>query len=173
MPGYGGRLLRPQTAVWGVVDTEATAEDPNGVGVEPSTGYDDLFGEPVVYETGGTRVVNRVETEVRCSVQVEPEEYDSATPLQNGLGLDRRISLIAFKPELRKLGLLRADGQPTLKIGDRLIAIRHKHTDEVILAPEDPPGMYITEIRPLSFGLASQTQNLVQIICTHRRQGAG
>lgn len=173
MPGYGGRLLRPQTAVWGVLDTAATALDPNGGGDEPDAGYDDLFGEPVVYSDNGTRVLNRVETEVRCSVQVEPEEYDDAAPLQNGIGLDRRISLIAFKPELKKLGLLRADGQPTLKIGDRLIAIRHKKTDELILAPANPPGLYITEIRPLSFGLASATQNLVQIVCTHRRQGAG
>ena len=153
------------------LDVDATrANDIDGVGGFES-GYDDIFNEPRVGGEEQVRTTARVETQVRFKVQVEPEQNDMSQMLAGGSQMARRFSLIAFVPELRTLGLMNEDGTSKIKQGDRVHQLRHVLTYAVITTFTDPPGLYVTEVRPLSYGFPSMDQNLLQIICTDRKQG--
>lgn len=168
---YAGRLIRPQLCILKQLDVAATRANDIDGGEGYAGGMDDLFGDIVVAGPDEQRVSARVESEIRFRVQVEPEQFDATQMLGPGTQLQRRISLIAFIPELRAKGYMNDDGTPKIKQGDRLHELRHVLSFSLITSFSTPPGVYVTEVRPLSYGLASRDQNLLQIICTDRKQG--
>ncbi|MEO7730519.1 MAG: hypothetical protein ABIY55_06065, partial [Kofleriaceae bacterium] len=62
-------------------------------------------------------------------------------------------------------------GDVLLRIGDRLVAIRDQRTGEVVQAVRIPPGLYITEAQPQSFGLGFR-RNLLLVTFNERAVGA-
>lgn len=169
MPGYRGRLIWPQMAVFRQLDTEATAADPDGAG-PLTTGYDDVFGTPVVYDNP-TRTSSRKESdEVRFPVQVKAQKYDEAQQRSQGTNLNRQMTLIAFYPDLVKRGLVDDNGLPTIRRGDRLDSLRHVKTDALIFKVEEPHGLFVVETRPAGFGLSGLDRNLLLIVLESRDQ---
>lgn len=169
MAGYRGRLIWPITAVFRQLDTLATAADPDAGGPLTS-GYDAVFDTPIVRDAP-TRVSARQEgPEVRVPVQVKAERYDQAVQRAQGTTLTRRMTLIAFYPDLVKRGLVDASGLPTIRRGDRLEALRHIKTDALIFQVENPPGLYVVETRPAGFGLNGHDRNLLLIMLESRDQ---
>jgi hypothetical protein len=52
-------------------------------------------------------------------------------------------------------------GDARLRVNDRLVSIRDYHTSEVVQAVRTPPGLYITEVLPESFGIGLRRNLLV------------
>lgn len=171
MPGYQGRLIWPHIAVFRQLDTAATAADPDGAG--PLTkGYDDGWDTPIVLDLP-TRVSTRKEgPPLRIPVQVETEEFGKAEQMPSGTNLRHAMTLVAHFKDLRKLGLVDPEtGLPTLQHGDRLEALKHKTTGELTMLIAPPHGLYVYELRPVSFGLSALTRNLLLIRLESRKQG--
>lgn len=174
MPGYAGRLIFPQLAVFYQLDTEATAEDPDGAG-PLTTGYDNLLGEPIPFESGtpAVRTSSRQEkAPIRIPVQIESQRYDQTRQVGQGNTLEHEMVLIAHFKDLRALGLVDATtGLPKIYRGDRLGEIRHKKTGALIMKVEEPHGLFVEETRPISFGLSGGDRNLLLIALSSRAQG--
>ncbi len=173
MPGYAGRLIRPQRATFKLLDVEATAANDidGGTPGGHDGGYDHILGEVVAWGPDDNRQTARVETEVKFLVQVEPEKVDEANMLGGGTEPARRMSLIAFVPALRAAGLQNPDGSFKIKFGDRLYQLRHRLYNTLLAQYDDPQGMYVTQVQPISWGFPSADNNLLQIVVTQRRQG--
>ena len=74
--------------------------------------------------------------------------------------------------ELERMGLVDpGSGDALLRVDDRLVAIRDYHTGELVQAVRTPPGLYITEVRPQSFGLGLK-RNLLFSVFDERALGA-
>ena len=56
------------------------------------------------------------------------------------------------------------------RIGDRLVAIVDPNTGLVMQAVPTPPGLYVTEARPASFGLSARVRNLLLVTFESRDQ---
>lgn len=174
MPGYRGRLIFPQLAVFYQLDTVATAADPDGAG-PLTTGYDAVLGDVIPYDVGtpGVRTSSRKEkAAIRVPVQIESERYDQTLQVGQGNTLEREMVLIAHFKDLATLGLVDAvTGLPKLYRGDRLGEIRHKKTGALIMSVTEPHGLYIEETCPISFGLSAGERNLLLIRLSSRAQG--
>jgi hypothetical protein len=57
-----------------------------------------------------------------------------------------------------------------LRVNDRLVSIRDYHTGDVVQAVRTPPGLYITEVQPQSFGLGLR-RNLLLATFNERALG--
>jgi hypothetical protein len=73
--------------------------------------------------------------------------------------------------DLERLGLVDPDtGDALLRTGDRLVALRDIRTGDVVQAIRTPPGLYITEPQPQSFGIGRH-RNLFFAIFDERALG--
>lgn len=167
-----GRLINPFVAVLGLLDTVATAADPDGAGPETS-GYDDIFDEPIVYddsdETTNERIDARKETQVRVPCQVETAQVDRLDMSFSGDMPDNAIRLVFHFCDLERLGLIDSDNNATIKKGDRLIEIRRACNDTLEQTMRTP--IYATHVRPASFGLSSHRRNLLIVLFEEREKG--
>lgn len=169
-----GRLIWPVMAEFAQLDTSATAADPDGAG-ELTAGYDEDFREPVIVPPGSGSArgtVNRVETTLRCAAQYEPRFFEELRMLPTGRSPDSRIQLVLHYKDLESRDLIDADGQPRIRVNDRLAAIRDYRTDALIMNIPNPPGLYVTEVEHRSFGLSSLTRNLL-VLTLDERQVSG
>lgn len=168
MPGYQGRLIWPHIAVIRQLDTEATAADPDGAG--PLTaGYDRFFRTPVVYDAPARTSSRKEKAAIRLPVQVESEQYDNAQQTAQGTNMQHRMTLVAHFKDLRQAGLIDTEtGMPTLQVGDRIESLKHKTTGKVTMIIDPRQGLYIYELRPISFGLSALSRNLLLIFTESR-----
>jgi hypothetical protein len=87
-------------------------------------------------------------------IQVDEEQLEQ---LNQAIAGDSPISFFdttVGRRDMRRLGLVNADGGLTIPKQTRLKELRRRRTGELISRIVDPPGLYLHEIRPQSFGLA-------------------
>jgi len=164
------RLVRPLVAEIAQLDTVATeAIDPPGAA---ASGYDPDFKEPVLASPSpeGAGVSQRQEKPtVRVPAQVEFGPFEQLRQAFSGNLPDSRVVLVMDFDDLDRLGLIDAGGNETLlRPNDRVVQILNAR-DEVIEAFPDPPGMFITELRP-GHGLDAD-RNIVLAFANEREQG--
>jgi len=172
-----GRLIFPFLAELCRLDTAAMAAvDPDGPGPLEG-GYDPDFKEPVLVDQDDDGIGERVRQEhppVRVPCQVDTKAFEELRMLASGNAPRSRIDLVFHFKDLERLGLVdAASGDALIRPGDRLAAIRDLCGD-LVQEVRTPPGLFVTESRPIGFGLnmARPRRNLLLVTFEDRRQGA-
>ena len=163
-------LVRPLIAEIAQLDTVATAaHDPPGPAV---SGYDPDFKEPVLAPTGssGLGASQRQEKPViRVPAQLETGPFEELRQSFSGNLPDTRLVLVMDFEDLNGLGFVDpASHDSLLRPNDRVVRVLNG-SEEVIETFEDPPGMFITELRP-GHGLDAD-RNILLAFCDEREQG--
>lgn len=165
-----GRLIRPILVEIAQLDTLATAQDQPDDNADGgvSPGYHENFREPRLLPsttpdaTGSPRGESaRKETTLKCLAQWEVENYDFQQQWASGNSPGNRTGLVFHYRDLEKRGLLDEDGNAKIHVNDRLCAIYHAKTEDLIQEIRDPPGLYITQLRPGSMGLRGAKRNVL------------
>lgn len=161
------RLINPFTAEIARLDTVATESTAGG-----KPGYDRTFREPEVKIVGGVRTSARAEKPaIQIPVQVEDRTWQALRAYDNGNSPETGIGLVAHYRDLRRLGLVDdATGKVALNVNDRLVRILDK-CGRVVSLVRTPPGLYCTEVRPMSYGIG-RTLNLCLLLFSERNRGA-
>lgn len=151
-----GRLIYPFLAELFRLDTRATSlEDPDGTGPLQS-GYDPDFKEPVLVDTDDDGIGERIRREhpaVRVPCQVEPEAFEALQAYPSGDSPRSVVRLVFHFGDLERMGLIdAASGAALIHVGDRLGAL-YDLCGALVQAIRTPPGLYVTEAKPLGFGL--------------------
>lgn len=151
-----GRLIFPFLVELGLLDTAATAADPDGAGPLAS-GYDDEFREPVSLATSGSKpgVIHRVEVVQQFYAQIEDDVGDLVDMRASGNSPMNAIGLVFHYADLEAAGAVQMhSGKATIKApGARLIAVRNPRTRQVIERYDSPPGYWATQAKSMGFGL--------------------
>ena len=173
-----GRLIFPFLAELFRLDTHAMATlDPDGPGPLEG-GYDPDFKEPVLVDRDDDGIGERVRQEfppVRVPCQVEPEVFEDLRMFASGNAPRSRINLVFHFKDLERFELVdEASGDALIRTGDRLGAI-HDIAGDLVQAIRTPPGLYVTEARPIGFGLnlAQPRRNLLLVSFEDRQPAAG
>jgi hypothetical protein len=164
-----GRLINPFLAELAQLDTVATAADPDGAGPLTS-GYDSDFKETVLVPDGGWRGhdARREKPLVRIPCQVEVQSFGELQEMLTGMSPRSHLVLVFHFEDLEQMSLVdSSSGDAFLRVDDRLVAIRDYHTGEIVQAVRTPPGLYITEVQPQSFGLGLK-RNLLFAVFNER-----
>jgi hypothetical protein len=173
-----GRLIFKFLAELCRLDTHATATtDPDGPG--PLTGgYDPDFKEAVVVDQDDDGVGERVRLEhppVRVPCQVDTKVFDELRMMASGNAPRSRLDLVFHFKDLERMGLVdAASGDALIRPGDRLAALRDLCGD-LVQEVRTPPGLYVTEARPIGFGLNMKRprRNLLLVAFEDRQQAVG
>lgn len=172
-----GRLIFAFLAQVFRLDTRATAElDPDGPG-PLVRGYDPDFKEPVLVDRDDDGIGERVRREhppVLIPCQVESKTFEELRMQGSGNSPRSRIDMVFHFKDLERLGLVDvATGDALVRVGDRLGAI-YDRAGLLVQAVRTPPGLYVTEARPIGFGLdiARPSRNLLLVTFTDRPTGA-
>jgi hypothetical protein len=153
-----GRLIFPFYAELHRFDAQATARDDDGPGPVPA-GFDPDFQESIV-DTTTARPRRRELPPIRVPCQIEPEAFETLAMTAAGNAPRSAMTLVMHLADLEALGLVDgATGNLRIGINDRLAAAFDRHGRQVFTAP-DPPGLFVTEVRPAGFGLGGR-RNLV------------
>jgi len=166
-----GKIIFPFVLTIGQLDTEATAADPDGAGPLTS-GYDDIFREPVAVPTPGDQdgVVAREENVITVRGQFEPGDVEIQNNMLSGNSPEGQLIAWVHFSELQLNGLLDDNGQAMIRNNDRLIQIDTVDGLFVQSFP-DPPGMYAITVSPRGWGLGNPARrNLLKIIFEPRLQ---
>lgn len=174
-----GRLISPQVIRLGLLNTEATGADPDGVG-DLVSGYDDVFREPSLVSKGSFLVDStdqlptkpRVETFIEIRAQIETKRTDLLVQMPAGNSPRTIFCCVCHMPDLEEGGLVDASGLLAIKINARLDSI-YTTTGELIQVVPQIPGHYVVEVRSVSYGLglvAPGTRNLVELKFEEREQ---
>lgn len=166
-----GQLIWPMIVELGLLDTVATAGDPDGAGPLTS-GYDQDFREPVIIAPpsgSGRGTVHRIENLVKLPAQVETDTFEQLQMLATGFSPRSLIRLVFHFRDLELVGRVDAiTGRPTLRMDDRLSGIYDYRTKKLIEAFPNPPGLFATQVQSRSFGLSSLKRNLLLVTFTDR-----
>ena len=96
---------------------------------------------------------------------------DGPGPLTSGYDADFQETVLFHFGDLEQLGLVDpTTGDALLRPGDRLVAIRDLRTGDLVQAIRTPPGLYLTEAQPQSFGLGGR-RNLLLATFSERALG--
>ena len=129
------------------LDTNATAA---------GVGYDPDFKEPVLHDQDDDGIGERQRSEhppVRIPSQVETKVFEELRVQASGNTPRSRIDLVIHFRDLQRMQLVdAATGDALVRPGDRLGAIYDK-AGALVQAIRTPPGLYVTEARPIGFGL--------------------
>lgn len=151
-----GRLIFPFLATVVRLDTEATAADPGVTGA--TSGYDPIFREPLklpdlTTPTQPSTVDARkylLPIDVLC--QVEPIEFDDeATMFAAGKSPSVFIRLVFHYRELEAAGLVGTNGEPLIRLNDRLTKLARK-TGETVRIYRDP-GFFAVQVQDIGHGI--------------------
>ncbi len=167
-----GRLINPFLAELARLDTVATAEDPDGAGPLAS-GYDRDFKETVIVPDTGWRGRDgrREKPLIQLPCQVEVSSFGELQELMTGMSPRSHLVLVFHFQDLERMNLVDpGTGDALLRVDDRLVSIRDYHTGELVQAVRTPPGLYITEVQPQSFGIGLR-RNLLFAIFNERALG--
>jgi len=167
-----GRLIFPFRVDIARLDTDATADDPDGAGPH-GLGYDDVFREPVMVppaddDSSARGSIRRVESVVRLSAQIEDDAFDAMQMMTTGQSPRSMVRLVLHFRELEREGLLDDDGLPMLRKSDRLDAI-YRPTGELIQRIPNPPGLFCVEPQPRSFFVGAR-RNLLLLMFESRER---
>ncbi len=163
-----GRLVFRFLAEVHRLDTLATATT--------TPGYDDDFKEPALLDTGdaiGARV-RREHPPVLLPCQVESQSFDALQIFASGNVPASRVLLLCHFRDLERAGLVDpATGDALVRVGDRLGAL-FDSGGALVQRIRTPPGLYVTEARPIGFGLfmPRPRRNLLQLVLEERSTAA-
>jgi len=164
--------VNPFLAELAQLDTVATAADPDGPGTLAS-GYDADFQETALVPTSNGRGLDarREKPPIRIPCQVEIQAFGELQEVLTGNSPRSNLVLVFHFQDLERMGLVEpTTGDALLRVGDRLVAIRDYRTGELVQAIRTPPGLYLTEAQPQSFGLGTR-RNLLLATFTERALG--
>jgi len=163
-----GRLIFAFLAEVFRLDAAAmAATDPDGAGPLTS-GYDPDFKEPVLVDANDDGIAEPLRREhppVRIPCQVEPDAFDVLSMSASGNAPRSKLELVFHFRELERLSLVDpTTGDALIRPSDRLAAI-YDLEGRLIQAVRTPPGLYVTESRPIGFGLhrARPSRNLLLV----------
>ena len=163
-------LVRPLIAEIAQLDTVATASlDPPGPAV---SGYDPDFKEPVLSGPAvhGMGVDQRQEkAPIQVPAQVEFGPFEKLRQAYSGNLPDSRVVLVLDFDDLSRLNLIDPGTNETLlRANDRVVSISNGN-GQVIESFPNPPGLFVTELRP-GYGLDAD-RNILLAFCNEREQG--
>ena len=145
---------------------------------ESGLGFDPDFREPVVVDRDGDGIGERRRLElpaVRIPCQVEPKTMDDLEMYAAGNSPRSKLQLVMHFRDLERLDLVDpASGVARIVPGDRLGAL-HTRVGELVQRFVDPPGLFVTEARPIGWGLhaARPRRNLLLVTFEDRQQAVG
>jgi hypothetical protein len=150
-----GKLIFPFLAELFRWDAAATASDPDGTG-ELTSGYDPDFKEPVLVDADDDGIAERIRREfppIRVPCQVEPEAFQALRMATAGNTPKSSLDLAFHFRDLERLGLVDPDtGDALIRPSDRLGGL-YDVAGRLVQAVRTPPGLYVSEARPVGFGL--------------------
>lgn len=167
------RLINPFLAVLSRLDTEATAEDPDGAGPLES-GYDPVFRTTVKVpvtgqQTGESSRKNKKSIALPC--QIEMEAFEALHQFAAGSSPDFELRLIFHFRDLENEGLVDdTNGDVMIRANDRLDSICTLD-GQLIQEIRNPPGLYAMEVQPRTFGIG-RTRNLLAVTFKEREVAA-
>ncbi len=163
------RIHHPFYAELAMIDAVATRVERGPSNIQ--SGFDDDFGEIVVVSApSGARTSEKLEQpSIFIPSQIENPVFDLLQQMTTGAQLDTKLVLVWAHKDLVALDLITPTGEPLVRANDRLVSIRDKNF-RVVEIVRTPPGLYVTEVRPL-FGLA-QRRDLFLVSFEDRKQGA-
>jgi hypothetical protein len=175
MPFRVPLLLEVVDAVVHRLDITATrALNPVG---PASSGYDDIFREPVVTDTtAGASVSGRVssrqeQTAIRVPCQVETTLFEELRQAFTGNLSQTRMALVFHRQDLANLGLLDVvTNNILLKKGDRVSQLERRSLAIPVLVFQ-APGLFVTEVYPASWGFGPDGHDLHLCILERRDEG--
>jgi len=141
-------------------------------------GLDPDFHEPVLVDRDGDGVGERDRLElppVLVPCQVEPKAMDEQRMFAAGSSPDSKLQLVMHFRDLERLELVDPDtGEVLVGPGDRLGAL-YDRAGELVQKVRTPPGLYVTEARPIGFGLnlSRPRRNLLLVTFEDRQQAYG
>lgn len=162
-----GRLIYPYRVTVARVDPVAIeAAGPGG-----ADGFDDVWRTPILETTGDTSGPVRRELDpITFEVQVEPGVFADLRRLMAGFAPEGEMVMTAFMSDFEDAGLIEADGNVSLRPGDRVVDFADRD-GTTVLSIADPPGLYIDNANPESWGFTgAHKANLVIIRLTDRPQ---
>lgn len=145
---------------------------------EAGVGFDPDFHEPVLVDRDDDGVAERARLElpaVRVPCQIEPKTFDELRMFDAGNSPDSKLQLVMHFKDLERLGFVDArTSEPLIAPGDRLAAI-YDRAGELVQAIRTPPGLYVTEARPIGWGLnvLRPRRNLLLVTFEDRQQAYG
>lgn len=181
--GTRGALIWPMFIEVEQIDTDLTrTTDPDGAG-PLTTGYDDVFDEPVIVpvpDVSGAPPVGSLrgaeatiyKPAVRLEAQIEVDDFNLLRQFASGDVPSFEIRCVIHYTELEALGLIGADGSTTFRKNDRLRRIIDTDGVTTLLEVPFPPGLYLVHPQDRSFGLIGGTRNLFVAHFSDREQGA-
>lgn len=168
-----GRLVFPFNVELGLLDTSATAADPDGAGPLES-GYDDEFREPVMVPpvdqtSSGRGSVRRVETIHTFRAQIEDDSDQAVQMAASGNNPSNTLGLVFHFKDLEAVGAVQvASGKPIIKApGARLISISNPRTGQLIESFEESPGYWAVQAKSMGYGLGPD-RNLLLVVFQER-----
>ena len=167
-----GRLIYAFTARLAQLSPAETAKDPDGAGPLTS-GYDDVFREPVVIKPyDGERQVVRSETIECAPCQVEFGSYEQLQMMAAGDSPTSRLVLVFHFRDLERLSLVDATtGAAKIQKTDRLAAIYDRCNRKLVQSFPDPPGLFVEQVMSSGFGIGRR-RNLLIVTLAERQQTA-
>lgn len=145
---------------------------------ESRRGFDPDFHEPVLVDRDDDGLGERERLElppVLVPCQVEPKAMDEQRMFDAGNSPDSTLQLVMHFGDLERLELVdQPTGEALIAPGDRLGAL-HDRAGELVQEIRTPPGLYVTEARPIGFGLdrARPRRNLLLVTFEDRQQAYG
>lgn len=122
------------------------------------SGYDKDFREPITYDATrqGKVVRENARSElpaIRIPCQVEMIRFERLAQAPPGDDPQTGFTLVFHRMDLKRLKLIDKDTKRLLlKVNDRISAIESFKQPRVPTVHIDPPGLYIVELQPGSFG---------------------
>ncbi len=132
-----------------------------------ATNYDDDFKESVKTDT---QCIRNKHPPIRIPCQVEDKLFEEMQLLASGHVPRTRVDLVFHFRDLERLELIDDAGQARIRIGDRLSAI-YDVTGSLVQQMRSP--LYVTEARPIGFGLdlLNPSRNLLLVTFEPRASG--
>ena len=143
--------------------------------IQSSGDYDSDFREVKKVDTdsdgiGETKIQYHTADLIPC--QVEPSSWEAVRRHSLGSDPDVEVILIFHFRDLERMSLVDSNGVALIHEGDKLVSIKDKFGTQVEVV-RDPPGLYVAEATPVSFGLnmAHPHRNLLEV--TFKSRGIG
>lgn len=175
MAGYHGRLIWPFVAEIFRLDTAGIeAQTPPTDHQGDGGGFDKDFREANLQGSSDEGTLGRKEeaTPLLIPCQVEDEEFETLRQQSQGNVPTSRASLVFHAKDIEDLGLLDSNNEINIRVNSRLNRILEKGTQAQVWKPRNPPGLFLTMIRPASFGLSGLKRNLYLSVWEDREIGA-
>lgn len=168
-------LLEKSLAVIYRLDPQATKLVKPYSGAQ--SGYDDDFREPVIYDdvrgSETLRQSSRIELPpVKVPCQVETRRFEALDQKEPGDVPDSDVQLVFHRMDLLQLKLIDPyTNEILIRKNDRVSHIEAYRYPGKVSKQFDPPGLYITQIVPASFGFGPDGYDL-HIVYLNQREVA-